>query len=249
MSPLTLTAALTLVIAVLSLTTLHARADAPYVRERCETRLPDGRAVYVVLHYGDGVMWTDPVEPLVVDDAGHVLATGRTTFLYYLFCARRIADVVLYAPEEHLALTVDPAAIASAHGPVRDLAQAYPGEFVIGGFVERLAANREALWLQLRAAPFYWPSFLWYAALWLLVVLPFRLPQGPRVRDRVWPLIAGVTRMLAFAGAMSLSAFVALVVDPASAVIFAILLVLSFALAMSIRLVLFRFRKTGRGKS
>ena len=228
---------LTVAVAIMMLG-LNAHAHSPYVGERCETRMPDGEPAVLVLHYGDGIIVADPVEPAILDNEDRVIGLGPVGAFYYLFCANSLADIRLYEPFQRVFVSVDITAVSGEPLTDKSLRDWYPeleqDTLVRAGFSVRATEPLESFWIEVSLLPRHWPGIIWHTMLWLIVLLPWGSVSGKSrpLAERVffWTL-----RIIGFVALFTVSTFSALVYVPHSPRIYAFVVCVSFVVGLALR--------------
>jgi hypothetical protein len=70
----------TILAAMIVMAASAASAHSPYYTQIAKIRFPDGQVGEVRLLHGDGIVYTDPVRPVIVDQQWRLVALGPIAF-------------------------------------------------------------------------------------------------------------------------------------------------------------------------
>jgi hypothetical protein len=201
--------ALTLTLAFIGLALAHspALAHRPYYSQIERVRLADGEVGEVRLIHGDGIVFTDPVRPLIINSKGQLVARGPKTRSIVLSCNTDHSCFIIDLWSDHV---YEPEMSSFRHGPVQPAVQSGDRtddwDLEDGdeswGFAMREASTRELLRANLILAQqslFGLAVIVAFAGLGAITLVPYRLniqSRKARIAARIVMFFAGTMILL-----------------------------------------------------
>lgn len=166
----------------------EARADRLYIGDSRDIVLKDGSSAELKLLYGDGILFNDPVQAIIVNDVQQVVAAGPVSSLLYILCGlgAEAMSCLVYDPFVREVFTPDERSFGMIGILGNNDPTFHPDDGLAAGFSSRPATLWEAASFELLHVldnPIgfvflvFWLALVWFLVLWT------------KVRPRYWTAV------------------------------------------------------------